>query len=452
MLACRRSPVWRQLEAQPECSHRSETSNRRAAGSTTGTIDPMSDSTSQDPDDDAVEVIREGDGLVVLGSEAAVEGFLRSLGLWDPARDFRLPNLGTALRAASVVIEAASRVAANSGRYLMVTAETAADMNKLDLIETGTKGVKYAVFGKPGRTEKWLQVMDGPKATLSNPANLTAVSGAMEQFARQAEMREIRAYLASIDRKVDEVITGHHNAEIGKLIGAGLDIESALLVLERQGFVDDDTWSTVQARHHTVTDAIGVAIKDLESVANKLEETAKPSALKDEVANAQARVRDLLAILARASELQVGLDQLRLQRVLDGDPDRIESMRETLREDRERRRAKITDAVDYLLARMDAAAGTAQANAILHRPAQTVIVTSINDLLDAVEGFQRPLGITESRDPFEPVPLRVAARTPAQLKTAGREASRVAVPVLGAIGFATVGKKYIGDLSDFGKS
>jgi hypothetical protein len=73
--------------------------------------------------DDEVQLISDDDGLAVIGDPAAVERFLAAEGL--PSRDLRLPRLRAGLGAAAAVAQAGSDIAANSGRWVKMTKESA---------------------------------------------------------------------------------------------------------------------------------------------------------------------------------------------------------------------------------------------------------------------------------------------------------------------------------------
>ncbi|MFJ3209174.1 hypothetical protein [Streptomyces flaveolus] len=389
--------------------------------------------------DNKIQLISDGDGLAVIGDPTDVERFLASEGLLSLSKDLALRRLGPLLRAAAGVAQAGSDIAANSGRWLKLTEESAHLHKKHGLMESKTPGISYAMVGKRGSIESWLQVVERPGSLLTNPAILAGAAGIMAQLARQHEMNEIKSYLATIDKKVDDVLRAQKNVELGKVFGAGLDIESAMTVLDREGQVDDDTWSTVQARTHTITDALGWALGRLDALAERVESTTKIGDLAKMAKEAESEVQELLAVVARCFELQDALDVLRLQRVLDESPDKLDGRRLVLKDDRQKRRELISQKIEHLMARMDAAAGTANSNVLLHLPAHRTLVGSINHVGSAVDEFHRPLGIESGRRSLEAKRWWDAARDPMQLKNAAAEAGRVAavgvgVAVMGVAG------------------
>lgn len=386
-------------------------------------------------DGDGLEaIISDGDGLAVIGDPTAVERFLDSVGLLSLSKDLGLHRLGSVLRAGSAVAQGGSEIAANSVSWLKVTPESAQAIKDFGLMESATPGVSYAMAGKPGSIKSWLQIETGPGSLLTNPAILAGAAGIMEQLARQHEMNEIKDYLATMDKKLEDVIRAQKNAELAKVIGAGFDIESAMTVLERQGRVDDDTWSTVQGRQQTITDALGWALLRFVDLAEKVESKTKIGDFAKKAKEAESEVRDLLAILARCFELQDALDVMRLDRVLDASPERLDAQRLALKDDRQKMRELVSQKIEHLMARMDAAAATANSNVLLHLPAHRAVVGSINHVGIAVDDFHRPLGIESGRDPLEAKRWWDAARDPRQLKNAGAEAGRKALGVVAGVG------------------
>ncbi|MFE4423887.1 hypothetical protein [Streptomyces sp. NPDC056817] len=389
--------------------------------------------------DNQIQLISDGDGIAVIGNPTDVKRFFASEGLLSLSKDLVLRRLGPLLRAGAGVAQAGSEIAANSGRWLKLTEESAHLYKKYGLMESKTPGISYAMVGKPGSIESWLQVSEGPGSLLTNPTILAGAAGIMAQLARQHEMNEIKSYLARIDKKVDDVLHAQKDTELGKVFGAGQDIGSAMTVLEREGQVDDDTWSTVQARTHTITDALGWALGRLDALAKRAESTTKIGDLAKITKEAESQVQELLAVVARCFELQDALDVLRLQRVLDKSPDKLDGRRLALKDDRQERRELISQKIECLMARMDAAAGTANSNVLLHLPAHRSLVGSINHVGITVDDFHRPLGIESGRHPLEATRWWDAARDPMQLKNAAAEAGRKAavgasVVVVGAAG------------------
>ncbi|MFK4693636.1 hypothetical protein [Streptomyces pristinaespiralis] len=386
--------------------------------------------------DNRIQLISDGDGLAVIGDPADVEHFLASEGLLSLSRDLVLRSLGPLLRIGAVVAQVGSGIAAHSGRWLKLTEESAHLYKKHGLMESKLPGISHAMVGKPGSIKSWLQVVEGPGSLLTNPAILSGAAGIMAQFALQHEMSKIKSHLATIDKKVDDVIRAQKDAELGKMFGAGSDIESALTVLEAVGRVDDDTWSTVQGRTHTITDALGWVLRRLDALAERMEGTTKIGDLAKTAKETESEASDLLIVLARCFELQGALDVLRLERALDKSPDEMEGLRRALAVDRQGRRELVSQKIEHLMARMHAAAGTANSNVLLHLPAHRAVVGSIKRVSITVDEFHRLLGTESGQHSLEATRWWDAARDPGQLKNAAAEAGRKAAAGAVVVGAA----------------
>ena len=372
--------------------------------------------------DDEIQLISDGDGVAVIGESTAVERFLDSLGLLSSSKDLGSQRLGTILRVGAEVAQVGSDIAANSGRWLKLTVESAQAIKDFGLTESKVPGVSWAMAGPRGSMKKWLEIETGPGSSLTNPASLSGVAVMMAQLARQHEMAEIKDYLATIDTKVDDVRRAQKDHELSRVIGAGYDIASAMHVREHTGRVDDVTWSTVQGRTQTITDALGWALLRLDALAEKVECNTKIGDLAKAAREAETEVQVLLAVAARCFELQDALDVLRLDRVLDASPGELEGHRLALKQDREDRRELIARTTERLVARVDAAAGTDNLKVLLHPTKSRAVVESINHVGIAVDEFHRPLGIQSGRTSLEPTAWWDAARDSRQLKNAAAEA------------------------------
>ncbi|QNE73786.1 hypothetical protein F0344_03450 [Streptomyces finlayi] len=386
--------------------------------------------------DKKIQLISDGDGITVLGSQKDVEHFLASERLLSLATEISGRRLGALLRFGAAVAQTGSEMSANSACWLKLTKESARLVKEHGLMETGTPGVSHVMVGQPGLIKSWLQAEKGAGSFLVNPANLAGVAGIMAQLSRQQEMSEIKSYLATIDKKIDDVIRAQEDVELGKVVGAGFDIESAMTVLRLEGRVDDDTWSTVQARTHTITDALGWALRRLDALAKRMESATKVGDLAESAREVDAKLQDLLPVVARCYELQNALDLLRLERVLYESPDKLDGRRLALKEDRQRRRELISEAVEHLMARMDTAADTARSNVLLHLSVHRAVVASVNQAGKTVDDFHRPLGIESGRRSTEGTRWWDAAKDAKQLKNAAAEAGRKAAAA--GVGVAVV--------------
>jgi hypothetical protein len=350
--------------------------------------------------DKEIQLISDGDGLAVIGNPAAVERFLVSEGL-PSSKDLGLPRLGSVLSTGAAAAQAGSEIAANSGRWVKLTEESAQLVKKFGLMESKTPGVSHAMVGQPGSIKSWLQIAKGPGSIVTNPAILAGAAGIMAQLAMQQAMDEITDYLATIDEKVDDVLRAQKDAVLADMIGVDLVIEEAMTVREHVGRVSEVTWSKVQATSMTVARTHAYALRQLDALAEKVEHKAKIGDLAKSSKEAESKVQEWLAVLARCFQLQDAIAVLELDRVLDASPEELDRHRFALRAARQNRLELISRSTEHLMARMNAAAGTANTKVLLHPTASRAVVHSSNHVATAVVEFHGRFGIERGRKSLE---------------------------------------------------
>jgi hypothetical protein len=307
-----------------------------------------------------------------------------------------------------------------------LTKESARLVNEFGLMETRTPGVSHAMVGKPGSISRWLQIETGPGSFVTNPAFLSGAAGIMAQFARQQEMNEITRLLTTIDGKLDDVRRAQRDTVLAKMDGVASAIKEATTIREHVGRVSEVAWSKVQATSVTIADTQSYALRQLDALAEKIASKTKVGDLAKAAAETEREVGVWLAVLARCFQLQDEIAVLELDRVLDASPADLDGHRLALSVARQDRRRLILLKTKSLMNRMDAAAGIATSNVLLHAVTSRAVVDSVNHVGTAVDDFHGPLGIESGRDSLEATRWWAAARDPRQLKNAGAEAGRMA--------------------------
>ncbi|THA85586.1 hypothetical protein [Streptomyces sp. A0592] len=347
--------------------------------------------------DNAIQLISDGDGLAVIGNPTDVERFLASEGL--PSKDIGPGRLRSVFGTGAAVAQAGSEIAGNSGRWVKLTTESAQRLKKFGLMETKTPGVSHAMLGKPGSIKSWLQIEKGVGSFLTNPARLAGAAGIMAQLAMQQTMDEITDYLAAIDEKVDDVLRAQKDAALARMIGVDLVIEETMTIREQVGRVSDVTWSKVQAAPTTIAETQAYALCQLDALAEKVEHKSKSKIgdLATAASEAESKAQEWLAVLARCFQLQDAIAVLELDRVLDDAPEELDRHRLGLRVARQNRLDLIARSTERLVARMNAAADTANAKVLLHPTKSPAIVQSSNHVATGVHDFHGRLGIESGR-------------------------------------------------------
>ncbi|MEU6086698.1 hypothetical protein ABZ865_07790 [Streptomyces sp. NPDC047085] len=345
--------------------------------------------------DNEIQLISDGDGLAVIGNATDVERFLLSEGL--PSKDLGVQRLKFVVGTGAAAAQAGSEIAASSGRWVKLTKESAQRVKKFGLTETKTPGISHAMAGKRGSIKSWLQIEKGAGSFLTNPALLSGAAGIMAQLTMQQAMDEITDYLATIDEKVDDVLRAQKDAVVARMIGVDLIIEEAMTIRQQVGRVSEVTWSKVQAAPATIADTQAYALRQLDALAEKMERKTTIGDLAATAKEAESTVREWLAVLARCFQLQDAIAVLELDRVLDTSPHELDQHRIGLRAARQNRLDLIARSTERLVARMDVAAGTANAKVLLNPFKSPALVQSSNHVATSVHGFHGRLGIESGR-------------------------------------------------------
>jgi hypothetical protein len=389
-----------------------------------------------------IELVSDGDGVVVIGRRSAVERFLDHAGLLPEADEFALGRLSSVLKAGADVAKTASGIAEQSARYLKLTPESAKRLQDAGgLMKTKTKGISHAMLGETGtKSLKWLQVEDGPASLLTNPAVLSGIGGLMSQCAQQAEAHELKALLVRMDEKLDDVRRSQRDAVLAKMDRAAAAIEEAMTI-HRYGGDPSTLWTKVSGEAGTILEVQNVALRGLSALAEKVEGKSRTGELKRATQETEREIAIQLSILARCFELQDEFRIVELDHVLATAPMNLEGHRLGVAEARQARRAAVLERTQGLIQQMDVAGGIANAKIVLHARAARAVIESLNSTAAIVEDFHASLGIKSSRGSLSMIRWGDAIRDPQQLKRAGIEVGQKAVVVGGAAATAVaIGK------------
>lgn len=356
-------------------------------------------------DANEIQLVADEHGLAVFGAPSAVEQFLAAEGL--EAAGLASTGLGVGrlrgiLGTGSAAAQAGSEIAANSGRWVKLSEESAKAMKKYGLRESSKSGLSTGVLkGDKGQVGGFVEFVRGPGAALTNPTMLAGAAGIMAQLAMQQTMDEITDYLARIDAKLDDVLRAQKDSVVSRLTGAGMAIDEAMTVSRARGKVDEVTWSKVQNLTTTIAEVQGYALAQLDGLAEKLESAHKVSDIASATSAAAASTQEWLAVLARTFQLQDGLDVLELDRVLDASPDAVDDHRRGLEEARHKRLTAIGAATERLLMRIIAAAGTANEKVLLHPAASPKAARTSERVGSTIIDFNGLLALESNREGLE---------------------------------------------------
>lgn len=349
-----------------------------------------------------LELVSDGNGLAVIGAEGAIEQFMLDLDLVES--DSR-SLAGAAVDGARTVrglgglaLQAGGQFAAESGRWLKLTEESAAKVRQFGLQATkDNPAISHAMVGKPGEVQSWIQVIHSPAALLTNPAALASIGTMMAQRELQRSINELREYLAQIDQKVDDILRAQKDAVLAEMIGVSLLVDDAVTVRDEVGRVPEITWSKIQGGAATIASTQAYAVRRLDALADRLESEQDLGGLVKATRGARASVEEWLAVIARSVQVQDAIDVLELDRVADANPEELDRHRVGLRQARRRRLDVIGSACGQLVGRMNEASSRANQKILFNPFASPKVVTASNAVVYAVLELEKSLDlVTES--------------------------------------------------------
>lgn len=350
-----------------------------------------------EPDDaplGEIELISDEHGVAVVGDAAMVELFLASEGL--ESKELGLPRLSRALNAGGALAQGGSEIAANAGRWVKLTEESAQKLKKFKLMKGSSPGTARTVLTQHGKSKGFLELVKTPGSVAGNPAVLAGVGGIMAQLAMQQAMDEITDYLETIDKKLDSVLRMQLNQVLAEMDAVDLAIQEAMTVREYVGRVSEVAWSKVQATSQSILKTQALAVRQLRDLATELEKKQKVGELIDATKETEVDVRKWLAVLARCVQLHDAVAVLELDRVLDCAPDELDRYRMGLKAARESRLALLASTTGDVLERMNTVVEIANAKVLRHPSASPALALTGNRVASGVIEFQETVGIKAS--------------------------------------------------------
>ncbi|MCS0499199.1 hypothetical protein [Protaetiibacter mangrovi] len=349
---------------------------------------------------DEIELVADEQGLAVIGSPQAVDVFLAEQEL--NSRRLDLGRLTKFAAHGGSAVNAASLIAANTGRWVQITDKSAQLMQTSRMMTGSADGLKRAVFTTDkGKITGLLEIVKTPTSILTNPALLSGVGGLMTQMAMQKAMDDIQDYLVVIDKKIDDVLRAQKDAALADMIAVGLMIDEAMTIRAEVGKVSDVTWSKVQGGGMAIARTQAYALRQLDALAEKLERESHVDDLAKTTTAAARTVQEWLAVLARCFQLHDGLAVLELERVLDATPDELDRHRIGLQKAARKRFESITATTTRLLRRMDEVAGFTSATVLMNPFNSRKVVNSINSTGAEIAQFHGVIGVAGDRQAIE---------------------------------------------------
>ena len=212
------------------------------------------------------------------------------------------------------------------------------------------------------------------------------------------ETLELMGYDDERMRLVLNRADGRKDAVLADMIGVDLIVEDALIVRDEVGRVSDITWSKVQATSQTLARTQAYALRELDAIAERLQKKADIGEIAKATREAEPKVREWLAVLARTFQLQEGVSVLELDRVLDASPEELESHHTGLLKARANRLERIGRSTAALLTQMDETVRKANAKVLLNPFDSPAAVKSSNQVAAEVHSLRGRLGIEDGHE------------------------------------------------------
>ena len=333
--------------------------------------------------DDTVLVHPTDDGVLVLGSDAALERFDQAAP--RPTRRMSPKIFSTV----STVLGGASGVAATSGRYIKLDAESAAFVKangvNLDQITSGVIRAKDTAGGSGGAIAKHLTF---EQAALVTPAGGAALAVAGAKMAIEKMLEEIQDYLEVIDAKLDMLLEQHRTNALGRLGGVALTIDEATALHEQTGTVSSVTWSKVQANAIHLSTLQVESVEQLRAIARQVSKhQGDPDKTAALFPTLQDDVAFWLGVIAQVIRLEEQQSLLELAHVEEVEPDQLEDHRIGISRARAAREERLAEALREVMSSTALVAELSNAQRVANPISAPRAVRGVNAVRDELMLF-----------------------------------------------------------------
>lgn len=340
-----------------------------------------------------IQIISDGDGMAVMGKPELVAAFLADVEVGESA-DIPKGRMSSLLSSLATGSEVASAVAENSGKWLKLDDASAQALKKYGQSFSQKNGLMYGVVrGEKGQIAKHLQFVPSASSLIS-PAMLTGVAGIMAQVAMEQQMSEITGYLQSIDKKLDAILQDIKDSLLAELEGIDATIDEAMNLRESIGRVTDVSWSNIQGSGRAIARIQSKVLRRLRNLADSLDIEASVGDRLKVIQEAEIELTSMLGALAETIRLQDAFNILALDRVMDIEPEDLETHRQVLQRTRDERLGKISEVTSSLLERIQQAGVVTNSQRIRSAIKAEKLLTRSNDAASGLVTAQKALGIS----------------------------------------------------------
>ena len=355
-----------------------------------------------DPNNE-VELIQDETGIAIYGNPLAQDAFLKellALGIPDAENAMEMQKLNHFLGKTSSALEGFSSVLESSGRYLKLTKESAAKLEKYGLVPVKGAGlnIHHAMLGKSGSIKSWLQVEASPFSIITNPAALSGVAGLLAQEALLSEIRRIANFLEQLDFKIDAIREDLRTKTIAKLMRVSNAIEDAQVKMSHNGGeLNSTAWSVIQSEIGVLDEVTSEATLQLSQMGEKVKDLANLKELDARVKTFEDEFTRWLCILFTALQKRNEIAVIELANVARVNPDQLLNHKAALNELVSLRRARAIQSAQEAVTQLRSVSDLALDRVILHAPAAKRTSSAINNVQRKVALFENAFGLNVDR-------------------------------------------------------
>jgi hypothetical protein len=348
--------------------------------------------------DDEIQLIANKDGISLIGHSKAIDSLLANVKLQSVPMD--LDRLKPLVAGSSAAVQFGSEIAANSGRWVKLTKESAEVLKVSQMMNGSTENVIRGIAMSKGKISGILEFIK-PGKLLTNPAVLSGVGGMMAQYAMQQTMAEITDYLKRIEEKLSDVVRALKDAQIAPMLAAGDIIEDVMEVRNSVGRVSETSWSKVQSQSTALATAQNYALLQIEGLSKKLAAEKDVGDAANLASEMEVEVTEWLVVIARSLRLHDAVGVIELERVFDSRPNELDQHRDGLRTARERRFLKVQSAMTAFSDQLRLAVERANKEVVWHPKKSPQLINSSTAIAHTVAEFQKILGVEATTQVFE---------------------------------------------------
>jgi hypothetical protein len=395
---------------------------------------------------DEIEIVSNGKEIAIFGKKSILRKFVNELGISDDSVEMNSGRLAKFVGRVAHGFDAGSKIAEASGRWLLLTEESARKLRESELIKSKKhgEGVFHIMLGKPGEIASWLQAEVGNGTLFTNPAVLSGISNYLAQQSLQLDQKQIQDMLKRIDSKLDDQNKQKLNeyfAKLDSVIAAVQDAKTKML--HNDGIVNSITWSQLHNQGAVLSELHAFACREMDRLKEKAMQLSKAGKTASVLKEIEKELAVWLQVLGRVMELRTELAELELAAVESIHPSQLMNHSNGVRATLESRRLQLGNFLVEFVSEIAKSTEIAVANVILHKPAAVRIVKSISNVEAKVMDFSRAIDMPKPEFQVVDISWRKAWTNPVQRKVAAKEAGVGLVKVGALAAFWAVSKELV---------